>query len=125
MFNLFLFKIFGVDLVLHWILADIVFSIRSSFEQKSSAMGIWEWLGHPLGMKQGRFPVTFKNIKHTAHGTQLLILSHSVTWNKVLNEGKVLVDEMTTLINHYRENEEYRTLAISHYTEEFKEGKKI
>lgn len=43
----------------------------------------------------------------------------------MLNEGKVLVDEMTTLINYYRENEDYRTPAISHYTEKFKEGKKI
>lgn len=125
MFNLFLFKIFRVDPVLHWILTDIVSSIRSSFKQKFSAMGIWDSLGHLLGVKQGRFPVTFKNIKHTAYGTQLLILSHSVTWNKVLNEGKVLVDEMTTLINYYRENEDYRTPAISHYTEKFKEGKKI
>lgn len=33
-----------------------------------------------------------------------------------------MTDEMTPVIDHYGWNEEYRTLAISHYTREF--GKK-
>lgn len=67
-------------------------------------------------------PNTIKNGKHVAHNTQLLILSPSVTWNKLPVGGKVLTDEMTPVIDHYGWNEEYRTLAISHYTWEF--GKK-
>lgn len=63
-----------------------------------------------------------KNGKHVAHSTQLLIISPSVTWNKLPVHGKVLTDEMTPVIDHYGGNEEYRTLAISHYTREFKKG---
>lgn len=67
-------------------------------------------------------PNAIKNGKHVVHSTQLLILSPSVTWNKLPVGGKVLTDEMTPVIDHYGWNEEYRTLAISHYTWEF--GKK-
>lgn len=36
-----------------------------------------------------------------------------------------MTDEMTPAIDHYGRNEEYRTLAISHYTREVKKKEEL